>query len=63
MFEGFERHGIGRRNVVQSRKVLDEMDIPIVSEDVFGNYGRSVEFNLATGEIRIHSYRHGEKII
>ncbi len=63
MFEGFERHGIGKRNVLQSRKILEELGIPIVAEDVFGNHGRSVEFSLETGEVRIRSYRHGEKII
>ena len=63
MFEGFERHGIGKRNVIQSRKILEELGIPIVAEDVFGNYGRSVDFNLATGEIRVRSYLHGEKVL
>ncbi|OGC41418.1 hypothetical protein A2Y85_02575 [candidate division WOR-3 bacterium RBG_13_43_14] len=63
MFEGFERHSIGKRNVAQSRKILEELGVAVVAEDVFGDHGRSVELNLGTGEVRVHSYRHGEKIL
>lgn len=63
MFEGFERHAIGKRNVVKTREELNSMDIPIIAEDVFGNWGRSISFNIDNGEVKVRSYRHGEKIL
>ncbi len=63
MFEGFKRHGIGKRNVAKAREELKKQDISIVAEDVFGNWGRSISFNLDNGEIKVRSYRHGEKIL
>jgi len=63
MFEGFERHAIGKRNVVKTREELNKLDIPIIAEDVFGNWGRSISFNLESGEVKVRSYRHGEKIL
>ncbi|MGB3340722.1 MAG: chemotaxis protein CheD [bacterium] len=63
MFESFERHAIGKRNVVKTREELNKLDIPIIAEDVFGNWGRSISFNLTSGEVKVRSYRHGEKIL
>ena len=63
MFEGFERHAIGKRNVIKTREELNKLDIPIIAEDVLGNWGRSISFNLQSGEVRVRSYRHGEKIL
>jgi len=63
MFEEFERHAIGYRNVVQARKVLAKLNIPIVAEDVFGNWGRSIFFDVENGTVRVTSFRHGEKIL
>lgn len=63
MFEGFKRHGIGERNVAKAREELKRLDIPIVAEDVLGNWGRSISFDLDNGEIKVRSYRHGEKIL
>jgi chemotaxis protein CheD len=63
MFEGFERHAIGKRNVLKAREELNKLDIPIIAEDVFGNWGRSISFNIENGEVRVRSYRHGMKIL
>ena len=63
MFEGFERHAIGKRNVMKTREELNKIDIPIIAEDVFGNWGRSIYFNLESGEVKVRSYRHGEKVL
>ena len=63
MFEGFEKHAIGKRNVTQTRKELDQLNIAITAEDVFGNWGRSIFFNVASGEIKVKSFKHGEKIL
>lgn len=63
MFEGFAKHEIGKRNVLQTRQELEKFDIPVVNEDVFGNWGRSVFFNIATGEVEVRSYKHGVKML
>jgi chemotaxis protein CheD len=44
---------IGQRNVAEIRLLLRALGIPIAAEDVAGNLGRNVEFNLATGLITI----------
>jgi chemotaxis protein CheD len=63
MFEGFERHAIGKRNVQQARAVLQEVGISVIAEDVFGNWGRSIFFNVADGIVNVKSFKHGDKIL
>lgn len=63
MFETFQKQAIGRRNVAQTKEELKKVGIPIVAEDVLGNWGRSVFFNLADGRVIVRSYKYGEKIL
>ncbi len=56
-------NSIGTRNVKKAYEVLANLGIPIIGEDVGGSYGRSVEFEISTGIVRINSYVKGEKII
>ncbi|MDY7081049.1 MAG: chemotaxis protein CheD, partial [Halobacteria archaeon] len=44
---------VGERNVEAVREKLEDEGIPIVAEDVGGDYGRSVEFDVMTGELMI----------
>ncbi len=46
---------IGDRNAEQVRKTLDSYDIPVVAADVGGDYGRSLKFESATGELVVKS--------
>lgn len=62
-FKNNEGSSIGTRNIEKARKVLNKYNIPIVGEDVGGNYSRSVEFDLSNGITRINSYLKGEKSI
>ena len=48
---------IGVRNVRSARQTLAARDIPVVGEEVGGNYGRSVEFHLATGQLLVYCAR------
>jgi len=57
------QNSIGMRNIKKGRKVLKDLCIPIIGEDVGGNYGRSIEFEQSTGIVRINSYAKGEKTI
>lgn len=55
--------GIGARNVRMARATLEALDIPLVAEDVGGSHGRTVEFDLETGRVLVHSVRGGVTII
>lgn len=44
---------IGERNIEASKKKLSELRIPVISEDVGLNYGRTVELYSETGEFLI----------
>ncbi|SFQ97145.1 chemotaxis protein CheD [Desulfoscipio geothermicus] len=66
MFTGVDKKqlfNIGERNVEVSRKVLKELSIHIVSEDVGGNKGRTMYLNLATGEVLIKTLGKNLKVI
>lgn len=54
---------IGERNIQSVRSVLKFLNIPIVAEDVGGNYGRTMKFDLSKGLIIIKSVGHGDKML
>lgn len=51
---------MGERNIAAVRDGLERAGIPLLAEDVGGDYGRSVFFDVATGAVRVVSMRHGE---
>jgi chemotaxis protein CheD len=54
---------MGERNIVATRRALDAAGIPLVAEDVGGDYGRSVHLDVASGVVRVVSMRHGERTL
>ncbi len=54
---------IGINNAEKSREVLKNMNIKIVSEDTGGDSGRTIDFYLETGKVKIKSLDKPEKII
>ena len=50
---------IGERNVVATRGALEQAGIPIVAQDVGGDYGRSVYFNVRDGRLVVKSLKAG----
>ncbi|OGQ37347.1 MAG: hypothetical protein A3F16_06070 [Deltaproteobacteria bacterium RIFCSPHIGHO2_12_FULL_43_9] len=46
-------HALGRRNTEAVRILLNQMRIPIVSEDTGGNVGRLAELDIETGLVEI----------
>ena len=54
---------IGERNVAASRAALAAAGVPVIGEDVGGDYGRSVYLHLADGRIEIHSLKAGRRVI
>lgn len=54
---------IGERNALSVRAALIDAGIPVVGEDLGGAHGRSVYFDVATGEARVVSLRHGSRVL
>lgn len=54
---------IGQRNVEATKAVLQQLNIPVISEDTGGNYGRTIEFFSEDGCLMIKTIGHGIKYI
>ena len=50
---------IGAQNAQQARETLEDHDIPIVAEDVGGDFSRSIQLETKTGTLHVHSATHG----
>ena len=57
----FDGAGIGQKNLAVVRARLDELSIPIQSENSGGNYGRTMKFYASTGKVEISTVSKGEK--
>ena len=55
-------NSVGARNAKSARRTLGVLSIPIVSEDVGGNRGRTVEFDLATGKMLVYCAHTAEPV-
>jgi len=51
----------GQKNLAVVRARLDELSIPIQSENSGGNYGRTMKFYASTGKVEISTVSKGEK--
>ncbi|WP_347491368.1 chemotaxis protein CheD [Desulfoscipio sp. XC116] len=66
MFTGVDKKqlfNIGERNIEMSRKILKQMSIHIVSEDVGGNKGRTMYLDLENGEVLVKTLGKNIKVI
>lgn len=54
---------IGQQNIQAVHELLEEWKIPLVAEDVGNNYGRTIEFDPATGELMIRTIGVGDTVI
>jgi len=54
---------IGNNNVFKVREVLKSYSIGITAEDTGGNYGRTIDFYLDSGMVKIRSMGKEEKTI
>lgn len=60
MFEALQEwsgESIGQRNISCARETLNELNIPLTAEDVGGNFGRTLVFNLESGKVTVKSVR------
>jgi chemotaxis protein CheD len=66
MFSGLDDKltlNIGQRNTEKSREMLKKMGIPIISEEVGGNRGRTMILDTQTGEVQIRTLGNKLKVI
>jgi chemotaxis protein CheD len=63
MFAALLSTGInmGQRNIDATRTALERLGIPVVAEDVGGEYGRSVRVTAATGAMTVRSLVGGDR--
>lgn len=63
MFAALLSSGVnmGQRNIDATRKALYKLGIPVVGEDVGGEYGRSVRVVAATGAMTVRSLVGGDR--
>ena len=54
---------IGNRNAIAVKKALEELKIPLLSEDTGGNKGRTVIFHTESGSVQIRTVGLGIKEI
>ena len=52
---------MGERNIEATRAALAKLNIPVIAEDVGGEYGRSVRFVAATGAMTVRSLVGGNR--
>jgi chemotaxis protein CheD len=54
---------IGDRNAEAVTEELKRFGIPLIISDVGGSFGRTIHFNVGTGELKVRTINHGEKVI
>jgi len=54
---------IGERNAEAVEQELRKSGIPLLIADVGGSFGRTIHFDVGTGELRIRTINHGEKVV
>ncbi|KUO70098.1 MAG: chemotaxis protein CheD [Desulfosporosinus sp. BRH_c37] len=54
---------IGDRNAEAVEQELKKRGIPLLVMDVGGSFGRTIHFDVGTGELRIRTINHGEKVV
>jgi chemotaxis protein CheD len=62
MFSALQPPGtiqMGERNVAAVREALHRHRLGVIGEVVGGDFGRSVEFNVASGRVTVTSYQQG----
>lgn len=54
---------MGARNIEASREALATAGIPIIAEDVGGDFGRSVYLTPADGVVQVRSLARGDRVL
>lgn len=52
---------VGYRNEIATKKILKELNIPIVADETGENFGRTIELETDTGILTVKTIQHGLK--
>jgi len=56
-----DKESIGQRNIRVAKETLVTIGIPLVAEDTGGSFGRTLEFDLTTGQVLVRSVRENKR--
>lgn len=56
-------HEVGKRNIQSSRETLKKLGIELVAQDTGGNKGRTIIFDIETGQLTIKTVDRAVKVI
>lgn len=54
---------MGARNIIASKQALERAGIPVVAEEVGGDYGRSVRFYVGAGKTTVSSVGRADVVL
>jgi len=54
---------VGERNIESARRALAEAGVPLSAEDVGGDHGRSVYFDVSNGTMFVRSLKRGDRTL
>ena len=64
MFSGLQspdKETIGQRNTRVAKETLVAIGIPLIAEDTGGSFGRTLEFDLNSGQVMVRSVREANR--
>lgn len=64
MFSGLQasdKETIGQRNIRVAKTTLEALAIPLIAEDTGGNFGRTLVFDLESGQVLVRSVREDKR--
>lgn len=56
-----DKETIGQRNIRVAKETLATLNIPLIAEDTGGSFGRTLEFDLASGQVMVRSVREDKR--
>ncbi|MFN8572856.1 MAG: chemotaxis protein CheD [Gemmatimonadaceae bacterium] len=54
---------VGERNIEATRRALEAAGIVLIAEDVGGDHGRSVFFDVSDGTMHVRSLKRGDRVL
>ncbi|MCM1567365.1 MAG: chemotaxis protein CheD [Dehalobacter sp.] len=54
---------IGERNAQAVEQELKKVGVPLLVYDVGGSFGRTITFDIQSGDLHVRTINHGEKVI
>lgn len=60
---GEGRRTVGEQNIMQAKKILDDLGLSIESADIGGKHGRKLFFSIKTGKVYMHKLKFRGNIV